>query len=100
MDVNWGEKCDIWAVGVLAYELLSKLKPFDNFTGDHAEIWKQIKVGSFEFDGAAWRSVSEEAREFIKFCLTFNPSVRPTARQALSHKWIENIFVDDSVQIN
>jgi serine/threonine protein kinase len=39
VDGSWGEKSDVWAVGVLSYELLSKLKPFDNFTGDHAEIW-------------------------------------------------------------
>ena len=37
--LNYSEKCDIWSVGILAYECLSKLRPFDSFTEEHEEIY-------------------------------------------------------------
>ena len=56
LNLNYTEKCDIWSVGIVAYEILSKLRPFDNFSGDNENIFNQIKYGSFEFDGALFRS--------------------------------------------
>lgn len=35
-----------------------------------------------------WRSVSSNAREFIKRCLTIDPKARMTAHQALSHPFV------------
>ena len=35
-----------------------------------------------------WRGVSLTAREFIRRCLTVEPSARMTAHEALSHPWI------------
>lgn len=37
-----------------------------------------------------WRGVSLTARDFIKRCLTIDPTARPTAHEALSHPWIAN----------
>jgi len=39
----------------------------------------------FEF----WRTVSQNAREFIKRCLTVDPVQRMTSHQALQHPWIK-----------
>ncbi len=39
----------------------------------------------FEF----WRGVSQNAREFIKRCLTVDPVQRMTSHQALQHPWIK-----------
>lgn len=35
-----------------------------------------------------WRGVSQEARNFIKGCLTTDPTKRMTAHEALQHNWI------------
>ena len=35
-----------------------------------------------------WRGVSTTARQFIKRCLTIDPTARMTAHEALSHPWI------------
>jgi calcium/calmodulin-dependent protein kinase I len=36
-----------------------------------------------------WRGVSQNAREFIKRCLTVDPVQRMTSHQALQHPWIK-----------
>jgi serine/threonine protein kinase len=38
-----------------------------------------------------WRGVSLTAREFIRRCLTVEPSGRMTAHEALSHPWIADL---------
>jgi calcium/calmodulin-dependent protein kinase I len=36
-----------------------------------------------------WRGVSNTARDFIRVCLTVDPSKRQTAHDALGHPWIK-----------
>ena len=35
-----------------------------------------------------WANVSETARDFVTECLTIDPASRPTAAEALKHKWL------------
>lgn len=35
-----------------------------------------------------WQGVSETARDFVRACLTVDPTNRPTAAQLLQHKWL------------
>jgi calcium/calmodulin-dependent protein kinase I len=35
-----------------------------------------------------WRGVSQEARDFIRRCLTINPQSRMIAHEALQHPWV------------
>lgn len=37
-----------------------------------------------------WRSISQNARDFINRCLTIDPKARITAHEALQHPWISN----------
>jgi len=37
-----------------------------------------------------WRGISHSARDFIKRCLTIDPTDRMTSHDALSHPWISN----------
>jgi calcium/calmodulin-dependent protein kinase I len=42
--------------------------------------------------------VSETAKDFVRYCLTIDPKERPTAAQALQHKWLADTtphFVPD-----
>lgn len=35
-----------------------------------------------------WAHVSPAARDFVSSCLTVDPAMRPTAAQALKHRWL------------
>lgn len=38
--------------------------------------------------GAGWETVSAEAKDFVRRCLTAHPEQRLTAPQALAHPWL------------
>lgn len=45
-----------------------------------------------------WENVSETAKDFVRTCLTVDPTRRPTAAEALQHKWLADTqphFVED-----
>jgi serine/threonine protein kinase len=47
----------------------------------------RICVTRFFLDAAEyWAHVSDTGRDFVKTCLTLDPTKRPTAAQALQHK--------------
>ena len=112
----YDEKCDIWSLGVIAYQLFSQGEyPFDG--ANEIQIYTRICKGKFflpdkqsETDkyspqdsrrrlrrrqrrnqdrkGYDWTYMSEEAKDFIKSLLTKNPQKRLSARQALAHPWL------------
>jgi serine/threonine protein kinase len=61
---------DMWAVGVLAYVLLSGLSPFAG--NNDIETLKNVKACDWEFDEEAFANVSDDARDFIKRLLVKN----------------------------
>lgn len=85
---NYGEKCDIWSCGVICFILLAGYAPFDG--DDDAQIEDAIRMGEYEFDDPIWDTISEDAKDFIEECLSFNEKHRPTAAEALTHPWLEN----------
>ncbi|KAL5639984.1 hypothetical protein ACGC1H_006525 [Rhizoctonia solani] len=88
---------DIWAMGVITYFLLCGYTPFDRDT--QQQEMEAIIRGDYRFEPAEyWANVSETAKDFVRYCLTIDPNKRPTAAQALEHKWLaDNVrhFVPD-----
>ncbi|PSN48991.1 hypothetical protein C0J52_03867 [Blattella germanica] len=77
---------DMWAVGVLAYVLLSGLSPF---AGDNdIETLKNVKACDWDFDEEAFANVSEEGKDFIRRLLVKNKEKRMTAHECLLHAWL------------
>lgn len=84
-------KCDIWACGVIAFLVLGGYAPFD---GDEIDdICDSIEEGQVIFDDEpdVWDSVSDDAKEFIRYLLTYEEAARPTAFEALQHPWLTQI---------
>nr|XP_040219908.2 twitchin isoform X6 [Anopheles coluzzii] len=81
---------DMWAVGVLAYVLVSGLSPFAGETD--IDTLKNIKQGTWEFDEVAFRDVSEECKDFIRRLLIKNTEKRMTAHECLSHAWLSDTY--------
>ncbi|KAJ7443901.1 CAMK/CAMK1 protein kinase [Mycena galericulata] len=88
---------DVWAMGVVTYFLLAGYTPFDRDT-PKAEM-DAIIAGDYKFEPAEyWANVSDTARDFVTKCLTIDPERRPTAKEALEHKWLASTtphFVPD-----
>ncbi|KAF8580089.1 Pkinase-domain-containing protein [Ramaria rubella] len=78
---------DIWALGVITYFLLCGYTPFDRDT--QQEEMQAILARDFKFEPHEyWANVSPAARDFVNECLTVDPDRRPTAAEALQHKWL------------
>ncbi|PAA47211.1 hypothetical protein BOX15_Mlig025270g1 [Macrostomum lignano] len=77
---------DMWAVGVLAYVLLSGLSPFAG--NDDCDTLNNVKRCDWDFGKDAFNNVSEEAMDFIKCVLQRKPEKRLTVHAALDHPWL------------
>jgi len=85
----YDEKCDMWSIGVILYYILSGKFPF---TGNsNFEIFEKIQKNEPVFKNL-FKDISQNAIDFIKKCLVKNPNERLSAKECLSHPWLEPIF--------
>ncbi|EAR92076.3 calmodulin-domain kinase (macronuclear) [Tetrahymena thermophila SB210] len=92
----YDEKCDLWSCGALMYELLSGCPPFDAETDD--EIEEKILQGGYSLPTEYFGGVSVEAIDLLKKLLTYIPSFRISAKQALEHSWFKKVNNKDLSQ--
>ncbi|GMI11759.1 hypothetical protein TrRE_jg12341, partial [Triparma retinervis] len=87
---SYTSKCDIWAIGVITYLLLSGDTPFGGCGGESLEkVRDNILKGLVVFSPHdVWSSVSPLAKTFIRDLLLVDPSLRPSASAAQVHPWI------------
>jgi len=96
---NYDEKCDVWAIGVIAYLLLSGDPPFGGCGGPEPlmAVRQNILSGSFQFKpDDIWENVSDAAKRFITSLLVTNPKNRPTAAEAQQLVWIQDYVSSQS----
>ncbi len=83
----YGKPVDIWAVGIITYALFTGSLPF----GNHESICRvRILKGDVQFHERDWEHISAEAKDLIKFLLTSDQKLRPTAEEALNHPWFQD----------
>lgn len=85
----YGSEVDLWSLGVIAYILLCGFPPF--YDENNAALFATIKSGVYDFPSPYWDCVSASAKDLIARLLVVDPKKRYTARQVLSHPWIEEI---------
>jgi calcium/calmodulin-dependent protein kinase I len=94
-----GKPVDLWAIGVITYFLLCGYTPFDR-DSDFEEM-QAILNADYSFQPIEyWRGVSSQAKDFIKRCLTIDPSKRITAHAALQHPFVAGFGVSDGAGEN
>ncbi|KAG8347792.1 Protein kinase domain [Trypanosoma vivax] len=83
---TYNEKCDVWALGVVVYAMLSGLLPYG--PGTPTQVFSDIVKGQLQFPQTSWSHVTEEGKNFVRFLMTFEEKKRPSAREALNHSWL------------
>ena len=80
-----GPEIDIWALGVLCFELLTGKTPFNGFTDN--EIYQNIKLINIDWHGDDFNPL---AKNLITKILKYNPKDRPSLDEILSQPWFES----------
>ncbi len=90
---------DIWAVGLLALQLLSGFQVIPGI--EQLEIRSQITITKHLdmtiSDLRQVRPLPKNAESFIHNCLKFDQGQRPTATEALNHPWFREPQDDDKL---
>ena len=78
-------KSDIWALGILLYELLTFKMPFNDQSLNKLTI--KINKGDYAQPSSEY---SSEIKDLLKKCLTTNPDIRPSIDEILNLPLIKN----------
>lgn len=84
-----GKPVDVWAVGVLMYELLTGKAPFEGH--DASTTYQKIIRGVASSDFKIPGSLNESGREFLCQMLTRDQWKRPSFTELLLHPWLNSI---------
>ncbi len=90
---SYDSSVDLWALGVLLFNVLSGEMPFDT-----VDALLALDFGS-KFEAAVWGFVSQEAKDLIHGLLQKSPEKRLTCKQVLEHPWIAHIRASNATPI-
>jgi serine/threonine protein kinase len=84
-NVTYTEAVDIWAVGIMTFQILAGHPPFCS-----GEI-EQYTIGKLRFPIKPLRKVaaSDEACNFVRSLMTPQPTRRPNAKECLQQYWLQ-----------
>ena len=91
---KYTEKCDIWSLGTICYELTRGKKLFEVNSFD--EKIEKIKEGNYRIPV----TFSNEITSFLNSMLQYNEKNRKSASELLNHKFLTKNFKDFTYQTN
>jgi tousled-like kinase len=86
--VRISNKVDVWSIGVIFYQMLFGKRPFGDGLSQDRVLTDNTMLNAREVQFNEEISVSEEAKEFIQLCLTYDQAFRPTIGQISNHSYI------------
>ena len=82
---EYDSSVDMWALGVVAYMLLSGKRPFHH--QDRKEKARMICHDPLRFPSPDWDRLSDAAKDFCSKLMQKNPKDRMPASEAVHHAW-------------
>ncbi|KAH0792425.1 AGC family protein kinase [Histomonas meleagridis] len=80
----YDQKCDMWSLGVLLYELMTFSFPFMGRTSE--ELARKICIGNYIMP----KKYSAELNSVLKRLLQVNPLIRPSAEEVLNMECVKD----------
>lgn len=90
MSGKYNYKVDIWSLGCVVIEMAQAKAPWSecNFESSFQALYH---IGSTESYPIVPNHLTDEAKQFVKLCLTRDPKNRPSATQLLKHSFIADL---------
>jgi serine/threonine protein kinase len=82
----YDDRIDVWAVGILTYELLTGAAPFTGHNEKHT--YSNITNLDLQINEIYESNVSEDAKDFITRILMSNPKKRMSLQEMTKHVWL------------
>eukprot|EP01135_Chromosphaera_perkinsii_P004244 Nk52_evm33s272 gene=Nk52_evmTU33s272 len=93
---GYGNKIDVYACGILCFELLTGHSPFEELEDDVMNLYTHILTTGVQINNKedpVWDSVSTECRKFILSVCSPKEQERPSASEAMKHHWFVSMGV-------
>ncbi|KAA6386126.1 MAG: putative Serine/threonine-protein kinase TOUSLED [Streblomastix strix] len=89
--VRISSKVDVWSVGVILYQMLCGTRPYAHRESPQEILLHHTQIFTREVTFPTNVSISDEAKDFIRKCLTHSPMQRMDSRLALMHPFLQPI---------
>ncbi|CAM6114535.1 unnamed protein product [Calypogeia fissa] len=84
-------KVDVWSAGVLFYQMLFGRRPFGHEQSQERILREDTIVKAHKVEFPARPSVSSEAKDFIRRCLTYSQAERPDVLTAAQDPYLSYV---------
>ena len=87
-NVRISNKVDVWSIGVIFYQMLFGKRPFGDGQSQNRILADQTMLNAHQVVFPEKISVSEEAKQFIRSCLTYDQAFRPSIAQLCQNPYV------------
>lgn len=81
IEVIENEKVDIWAIGILAFELFTGRRPFNSPSQSLKELIQILKKGIYTINLSECGKISKQFLSFLNMCLQRDQKIRPSVEE-------------------
>lgn len=96
MSLACSNKVDVWSIGIIFYQMLFGKRPFGDGQSQEKVLSNSLILEARVVRFPQAPIVSDESRQFIQLCLTYEQQNRPTISDLCKHPYIVRTLSTDT----